>query len=202
MFTQVYAVALLAIFARSALAATCSRTYTIKQGDFCDKISEAQNVSTYQLAALNPSLINKGCTNLTPGESICLGFTGEDCSTTHVVQSGDTCADIAANNGFNMTILQLNNPQLNQACNIYVGEVLCTAQTVQVPAIPASGVTVSMGGKTAISTIVPLRTSVLSAPAAVATPTPAPKDTSTPAPQPQPTDDGGNEDDLPFCDEL
>lgn len=201
MFTRVCAVALLAVFAQSALAATCSRTYKIVQGDFCDKISQAQNVSTYQLSALNPSLINKGCTNLTPGESICLGFTGEDCTTTQVVQPGDTCSGIADNNGLNMTILQLNNPQLNQACEIYAGEVLCTAKTVQVPAVPPSGVTVSMGGSAAISTIVPLRTSVLSHPAAVvAPPTPAPTHASAPAAQP--TDDGSDDDDLPFCDEL
>jgi hypothetical protein len=30
----------------AVFAATCSRTYTIKAGDFCDKISQAQNVST------------------------------------------------------------------------------------------------------------------------------------------------------------
>ena len=77
----------------------------------------------YQLAAINPSIINKGCSNLTPGESICLGLVGEDCSTTQVVQPGDTCADIAATNGLNMTILYHNNPQLDQSCNIYAGEV-------------------------------------------------------------------------------
>jgi hypothetical protein len=114
-------------------------------GDYCDKISQTQNVSTcvfalygliypvltflllchcrYQLSAINPAIINKGCSNLTPGESICLGFVGEDCSTTQVVQPGDTCAGITAMNGLNMTILNLNNPQLDESCDIYVGEV-------------------------------------------------------------------------------
>lgn len=129
----------------AVFAATCSRTYKIKAGDYCDKISQAQNVSTcvfalygrfypvltfffcancrYQLAVINPAIINKGCSNLTPGETICLGFTGEDCSTTQIVQPGDTCAGIAANNRLNMTILRLNNPQLDQSCDIYAGEV-------------------------------------------------------------------------------
>ena len=78
---------------------------------------------SYQLSAINPAIINKGCSNLTPGESICLGFVGEDCSTTQVVQPDDTCAGIAATNGLNMTILHLNNPQLDKSCDIYVGEV-------------------------------------------------------------------------------
>ncbi|KAF8801150.1 hypothetical protein BYT27DRAFT_7174469 [Phlegmacium glaucopus] len=173
MFAQVYAVALLAVFAQSSFAATCSRSYAVVAGDYCDKISQTQNVSTYQLSAINPAIINKGCSNLTPGESICLGFVGEDCSTTQTVQPGDTCAGIAAMNGLNMTILYLNNPQLDKSCDIYVGEVLCTSKTVQVPAIPAGGITVSMGGSTPVST----------------------------SSAPKPTDNGDDED-LPFCDEL
>lgn len=78
---------------------------------------------SYQLAALNPSLINQGCTNLMPGESICLGITGEDCSATYVVQPSDTCDNIVAQNSLNMTILMMNNPQLDTPCDIYVGEV-------------------------------------------------------------------------------
>jgi LysM repeat protein len=227
MFAQVYTVALLAIFAQSAFAATCSRTYTIVAGDYCDKISQAQKVSTYQLSAINPSIINKGCSNLTPGESICLGFVGEDCSTTQVVQPGDTCTGIADANALNTTILYLNNPQLDKSCNIYVGEVLCTSKTVQVPAIPASGITVSMSGSTPVSTIIPLPSSAPSNPAAIAAapsststasdptddcddestdPTPNPTASTAPAEHstvsaPEPTN-GGDDEDLPFCDEL
>ena len=77
----------------------------------------------FQLAAVNSGSINSDCTNLAPGQVICLGFDGEDCSTTQVVQPGDTCSSIAAANGLNQTILNLNNPQLDDACDIYVGEV-------------------------------------------------------------------------------
>lgn len=213
MFAQVYIVAILAVFAQSVFAATCSRTYTIKAGDYCDKISQTQNVSTYQLAAINPSIINKGCSNLTPGESICLGFVGEDCSTTHVVQTGDTCAGIAATNGLNMTILHLNNPQLDNSCDIYDGEVLCTSKKVQVPAIPSSGitVTVSTGRSVPVSTIIPssktpfpTSVGVVAAPVHSPTPTNTHVLQTTPA-APEPTDNGDDSDDednLPFCDEL
>jgi LysM repeat protein len=219
MFAQVYTVAFMAVFAQSVFATTCSRTYTIKAGDYCDKISQAQNVSTYQLSAINPAIINKGCSNLTPGESICLGIVGEDCSTTQVVQPGDTCAGIASMNGLNLTILHLNNPQLDNSCDIYVGEVLCTSKTVQVPAIPASGITISgsgPGGSAPLSTVIPLPSKAPSSnPAAgVAAPTPTPSSkvnvdaggvptptqhTTPSAPQPTNNDDDEN---LPFCDEL
>lgn len=70
----------------------------------------------------NPDL-NQDCSNLKVGNTLCLGFINEDCWTTHVVGAGDTCQEIATANGLNMTILRLNNPQLDQDCNIYDGEV-------------------------------------------------------------------------------
>jgi LysM domain len=126
----------------AALAANCARTYTVKAGDICDSISAAQHVSTfvylttrpchlslhalfsYQLAVTNAGIINSGCSNLVPGQTICLGNVGEDCTTTHVVAVGDTCDGINRAAGINNTMLYGNNPQINQACtNIYIGEV-------------------------------------------------------------------------------
>jgi len=139
MFTQAFAAAFIALFAKSAFASDCARSYTIKEGDWCDKISAEQNVSTFQLAAINPQ-INAACDNLAIGESLCLGTAGQDCNTTYPVQAGDTCEKIASVFWVNTTILYLNNPQINSDCsNIYVGEVLCTSCTVQVPPIPATG---------------------------------------------------------------
>ena len=119
----------------------CDRTYTIQEGDICDSISASHNVSTwvdstsftdptypstfrYQLAAINSGIIDSTCSNLVVGNSICLGYDGEDCSTTYVVAGGDNCDLITSKFGINGTILSLNNPQINKACdNIYVGEV-------------------------------------------------------------------------------
>jgi LysM repeat protein len=197
MFAQVYIVSILAVFAQSAFAATCSRSYTIAAGDYCDKISQEQNVSTYQLAVINPSKINKGCSNLVPGDSICLGFVGTDCSTTQVVKSGDTCSDIAASNGLNMTILRLNNPQVGDPCDIYVGEVLCTSKTVEVPDIPSSGITVTVSPDVGApaSTIIPNKTPsiapsstpIVADPATAAPATAAPSPTPTPSPTSTPS---------------
>ncbi|KAF8123012.1 hypothetical protein EV363DRAFT_791836 [Boletus edulis] len=124
----------------SAQGSACTRYYTVQPGDICDKISAQNNVSTYQLAVVNDNIIDPECDNLNPGSSICLGWTGEDCSTTYVVQLDDTCDDIAYAYNINETIFWDNNPQLNQDCtNLYVGEVVCTAPTVIVPPLPASG---------------------------------------------------------------
>lgn len=78
---------------------------------------------SHQLAATNPGVINEDCSNLEAGESICLGFVNENCPTTHTVKAGDTCLKIANENGLSMKVLRTNNPQLNQSCDIYDGEV-------------------------------------------------------------------------------
>jgi hypothetical protein len=80
--------------------------------------------NSYQLAVNNVKAINGDCSNLTPGSTLCLGRTGEDCQTTYVVKTDDTCDGIASAAGINSTILNANNPQINSGCtNIYIGEV-------------------------------------------------------------------------------
>jgi LysM repeat protein len=60
---------------------------------------------------------------------LCLALTGQDCTPVHVVASGDTCFDIAAAAGANVTTLLANNPNVDSNCtNIYPGEVrVCLA---------------------------------------------------------------------------
>lgn len=80
--------------------------------------------SSYQLAVVNQGHIDEACSNLIPGDEICLGNAGEDCTTTYTVKDSDTCDGINTAHGLNSTILSLNNPQINEACdNIYIGEV-------------------------------------------------------------------------------
>ncbi|KAH9921940.1 uncharacterized protein BXZ73DRAFT_24354, partial [Epithele typhae] len=116
----------------AALAASsdCTRTYVVKDGDWCDTISAANNVSTYQLAAVNPD-IDDICGNLAIGSTLCLGTKAEDCTSTHVVIADDSCEAIQAAYSINSTMLTHNNPQIDDACdNLYIGEVLCVANEV------------------------------------------------------------------------
>ncbi|KAG1883590.1 hypothetical protein F4604DRAFT_1735711 [Suillus subluteus] len=139
MFTKaITAILALPFVAQLVSADTCTRSYTAQAGDICDSISAANNVSTYQLAVVNVGIIDDACDNLVVGQSYCLGWQGQDCTTTYVVQQNDDCDIISSAAGINTTILYENNPQINDYCtNIYIGEVLCTANTVQVPPAPA-----------------------------------------------------------------
>ncbi|KAF9527199.1 hypothetical protein CPB83DRAFT_856540 [Crepidotus variabilis] len=229
MFSKIFAIAaVLAFSVQSAVAADCSRSYTVKEGDYCDKISAANNASTFQLAAANSGKMNSQCTDLKVGADLCLGNKGEDCQTTYTVKGGDTCNTILYNANINATILYLNNPQIDEKCsNIYVGEVLCTSQTVQVSPIPAGGVVVPVSGPPATPPAAPANGGAPPAPStaitvtAAATPaanivpaaTPAPATPVNAAPIPAAgdddcdddgADDGADDDDadLPFCDEV
>ncbi|KLO09987.1 hypothetical protein SCHPADRAFT_907282 [Schizopora paradoxa] len=116
--------------AAAQLPPNCDRTYTVQLGDVCDSISAANNVSTFQLAHVNPG-INADCSNLFEGEILCLGVAGEDCQTIHVVVSGDLCPTIAAAANISDSTLLSNNPNVNAQCsNIGIGEVLCTSSTI------------------------------------------------------------------------
>ncbi|KAJ3997124.1 hypothetical protein F5050DRAFT_1754374 [Lentinula boryana] len=134
-------VVVLPLFLQLASAQSCTRSYTVQDGDICDSISAAQNVSTYQLAAVNSGVIDSTCSNLQPGSSLCLGYEGEDCTTTYTVAAQDTCDTISATYGINSTLLYGNNPQIDSACdNIYVGEVLCVASTIAAPPVGSASV--------------------------------------------------------------
>ncbi|THH10376.1 hypothetical protein EW146_g8385 [Bondarzewia mesenterica] len=194
MFSILAALAAVPLFAQSVFAGPCVRSYTIQEGDICDSISAAKNVSTYQLAVINEGVINSACTNLTPGNSICIGYQGEDCSTTYVVRADDTCDLVTSKTGVNSTLLYLNNPQIDQACsNLYIGEVLCTSSTVQVPPAPGNGYTPA---ETIPVTATPAVPSVARTFTLASTTTYAPVYTS-----PAPTS-SSSEEDLPWCDEL
>jgi len=105
----------------------CSRNGTVEANDTCDILSARDNVSTFQLANANKNAINSDCSNIFPGEALCLGLQGQDCSIVVVVQAGDTCGSIAGAANIPVSTLQTNNPNVLSDCsNIYPGEVLCT----------------------------------------------------------------------------
>ncbi|KAH7912658.1 hypothetical protein BJ138DRAFT_1134591 [Hygrophoropsis aurantiaca] len=125
--------AIAVIAQNTTLPANCDRSYTVQAGDTCNAISMAQNVSTYQLAAVNTDVINTDCSNLYVGELICLGLTGQDCNVTYTMQANDTCDSIAANAGIPLNTFLTNNPEVNPICsNIYPTEVFCVSSQIYV----------------------------------------------------------------------
>ncbi|KXN82893.1 hypothetical protein AN958_01962 [Leucoagaricus sp. SymC.cos] len=122
--TRVLVLTILASTAIAQVPNNCSRTYKVVLGDTCDKISAAQNVSTFQLAHVNADTINPDCSNLVSGETICLGIEGQDCDNTHTIVSGDSCSDISVAANIDLSTLLANNPNVDSTCsNIYPDEV-------------------------------------------------------------------------------
>ncbi|KZT00336.1 carbohydrate-binding module family 50 protein [Laetiporus sulphureus 93-53] len=207
------------LVAHSANAQQCARTYTVQEGEDCDSISAAQNVSTYQLATVNSGEVDTDCSNLVPGEELCLGWVGSDCTDTYVVSDGDDCDIVAARYGINVTLLYENNPQLDASCdNMYIGEVLCVASAVDVP-VAGSGSSSAVVSATAVvpsSAVVTSSIEVAQTSSAVATSSfvtitatviatstdSAGITTATTTGDDGDDGDSGDDDDYPWCDEL
>ncbi|CAE6339968.1 unnamed protein product [Rhizoctonia solani] len=221
MFTKLLIVTALA---SAAFATECTRTYTVKEGDWCDTISQANNASTYQLSTINADKINDSCTNLEVGQVLCLGTKDQDCTITHNVVYGDTCDKILQGAAINATMLYANNPQIDEYCsNIYIGEVLCVANAYAAPeAVPdrhvgspggePAGPPASVPYPEAKPTSKPKSNDPAPAPApenSDPAPAPAPEsNNSAPAPEPENTqppatspDNDDDDADLPECED-
>lgn len=171
----------------SAATSSCTRTYTVQPGDYCDLISAANNASTWQMAVLNSDAVKNDCSSLQPGQNLCIGSQGQDCQDTHVVQAGDTCSAVVAKANINMTMFMSNNPQIDADCtNMYIGEVMCVANFANAPPIPSFG----------MPTITP--PSPQAAPTAIQNAAPPPPSV-TPAATSSAADE--EESDLPWCDD-
>jgi LysM repeat protein len=96
------------------------RTHKVVSGDNCIEISKTNHVSTGSLLTLNS--LRMDCTNLLLDQSLCLPPVCQD----YVVQSGDTCVEIA--DKFTTSFQQLItwNPTINSYCtNLIAGHNLC-----------------------------------------------------------------------------
>ncbi|KAI9507810.1 hypothetical protein F5148DRAFT_980821 [Russula earlei] len=119
----------LVTFASAQARAGCSRNGTVQVNDTCDILAARDGVSTSQTPTR--SAVDSQCDNIFPGENLCLGLIGQDCTNVTKVQPGDSCVGIARAAGIPVPTLLANNPNIDSQCfNIYSGEVLCTASQI------------------------------------------------------------------------
>ncbi|KAJ8072754.1 Sle1p [Marasmius tenuissimus] len=114
----------------------CTQQYTVQSGDSCNAIEKNFKLTSGTVRSLN-SLVNAQCTNLYPGQSLCLstsssgssgsgGGGGTSCSQTYTVQSGDTCSKIEKNFGLSTgSVIKFNSAINPQCTNMYPGQSLC-----------------------------------------------------------------------------
>ncbi|EFZ03085.1 LysM domain protein [Metarhizium robertsii] len=125
------------------LAPNCDKFYRVSEGDQCDSIEAKFGLSSAQFYAWNPS-VNTQCTNLWLGYYYCVGVPGavttpptptptkpangietpqptqpnmvSYCSRFKWVNSGDTCANIAAQNDISLADFMKWNPDVGNNC--------------------------------------------------------------------------------------
>ncbi|KAI8855362.1 hypothetical protein BC829DRAFT_428926 [Chytridium lagenaria] len=96
----------------------CPNSHIIESGDTCYKIALKNVMAVADLVALNPGV---DCNKLQIGQALCLGAsTGSPsgpanptgCPKSHIIEYGDTCHEIARENGMALTGLVALNPAL------------------------------------------------------------------------------------------
>ncbi|KAI0838893.1 carbohydrate-binding module family 50 protein [Hypoxylon sp. FL0890] len=125
---------------RQGYISTCDATYTVVSGDTCIAIinKEGNTFTLAQFYSWNPQ-VNSGCTNLYPGELVCVGVattTGcpaptepgiaANCDSCYTVVSGDTCLSITQPRGISLSDFYAWNPSINSGCtNLQPGYNYC-----------------------------------------------------------------------------
>ncbi|KAF9266504.1 hypothetical protein L218DRAFT_71883 [Marasmius fiardii PR-910] len=100
-----FAVASQALSPRASTAATCTKTYTVKYGDTCNKIEKANGLSVGTVISLN-GVVNSGCTNLWSGQAICIGSGVSSTSATPSSQN-TTCTAVTVTGAVSITTITI-----------------------------------------------------------------------------------------------
>lgn len=109
----------------------CSAIYIVDGTEGgCSNIATAHNITFSTLRTLNPN-INEQCTNIYPGEALCIASDlpqippVSGCTRHYTVVIGDTCPSVAAKNSLTSVQLKALNTNLN--CNALApGDSLCS----------------------------------------------------------------------------
>jgi LysM repeat protein len=112
----------------------CSTTHTIEAGDTCWALWDSNGMSKQQFMQLNPGI---DCVALAIGQSVCTeGSSGpstenvpEDpnkggCSTTHIIEAGDTCWALWDSNGMSKKQFMQLNPGIDCGA-LDIGQSVC-----------------------------------------------------------------------------
>jgi LysM repeat protein len=119
----------------TASPAACGNTYTTVKGDTCFSVASNFGLTLSQLQSMNPQV---DCNALQVGVSFCLGKSTTapvvpNCQKTYIIQSGDTCSQIAVR--FNLTDLQFTSLNPSLICtNLQVGREICISVLEGTPA--------------------------------------------------------------------
>ncbi|KAH9999575.1 hypothetical protein F4779DRAFT_622702 [Xylariaceae sp. FL0662B] len=94
----------------NASVPACSNLYTVADGDTCQGIAAAKNVSTFGIISANN--LDIFCSSLIPGSRICLPLSCQ----TYNIMPGDTCRGIVSRSGVTMPQFLAWNPIFDARC--------------------------------------------------------------------------------------
>ncbi|KAI0806567.1 carbohydrate-binding module family 50 protein [Xylaria sp. FL0064] len=111
---------------QTGIASNCNRFYLVQNGDICDTIAAAEGISVSDLYAWNPAVGVNTCKDLDMGDYICRSMVS-DCNDFYFVKTGDTCDNIAADEGISSADFYAWNPAVgaNTCKSLQAGTYAC-----------------------------------------------------------------------------
>jgi LysM repeat protein len=136
----------------------CNTWHVVESGDSCQSVADAAGITLSQFLAWNPAVSSDCVDNFWLGQAYCVGVSGEGATTTtaattasptppapthsgqpsncnkwDVVESGDSCASLAADNGISLAQFFEWNPAVSEDCttNFWLGQAYCVGVSGQ-----------------------------------------------------------------------
>jgi LysM repeat protein len=139
---------------QTGMVSNCDKFYLVQPGDGCANIAAAYSITLAQFYAWNPAVGNT-CAGLDANDYVCVNIVGNTLTTTttttkttptngistpqpiqtglvancnkfYLVQSGDSCAPVAAKFGVPLSTFYAWNPAVGTTCaNLDVGDYVC-----------------------------------------------------------------------------
>ncbi|KAK3185814.1 hypothetical protein K4F52_005470 [Lecanicillium sp. MT-2017a] len=139
----------------SGQPANCDTWHVVASGDSCQSVADDAGISLSQFYDWNPAVSRDCVTNFWVGQAYCIGVSGDggsttaptttttsskptppapthpgqpsDCNKWDVVESGDTCGSLAADNGILLNQFLAWNPAVSSDCveNFWLGQAYC-----------------------------------------------------------------------------
>jgi hypothetical protein len=164
---------------QTGMVSNCNSFYLVQTGDTCGTVASSKDISLSDFYAWNPA-VGSSCQYLDLGDYVCIGIVGftatittststipgngistptptqsgmtSNCNKFHLVASGDTCFDLAMENGIPLSLFYSWNPAVGTDCtHLDIGDYVCVDVIGYTPSTTTSTTTTTTTGNGVIT---------------------------------------------------
>jgi LysM repeat protein len=131
----------------------CAARYVVQSYQTCSSIAQTNGLKLQTLQILNP-FINSACSNLMPGDNICVSSAIPTCNSTVSATTTDTCKSLQEEYVISTDAFMACNPTTQCSSTSISGQSICTSCTASQP--KCQSIALASSGSTCLSMSVSL----------------------------------------------